>query len=198
MSHVRTVLGDLDPAELGITYSHEHVIIAGGKPVELNPDFLLDDVDKATDELAAAKALGLGCVVDAMPADCGRDVVRLAEVSRRTGVHVIAATGLLSISLIGFGLLMAGLFKSANQLNTWSGLLLLPVIAPAFAIGLPTPKIVGKIAEALPTGSAAKILMNSMAHERVFSNQMVSFAIIVAWGVLAFGLLLWQLSRRQA
>jgi phosphotriesterase-related protein len=94
MSHVRTVLGDLDPAELGITYAHEHVIIAGGRPVELSPDFLLDDVDLATAELVAAKMVGLGAVVDAMPADCGRDVLALAEVSRRSGVHVIAPTGL--------------------------------------------------------------------------------------------------------
>jgi phosphotriesterase-related protein len=40
------------------------------------------------------KALGLGAVVDAMPADCGRDVLKLAEVSRRSGIHVVAPTGL--------------------------------------------------------------------------------------------------------
>jgi hypothetical protein len=110
----------------------------------------------------------------------------------------VAAVALLSIALIGFGLLMAGLFKSANQLNTWSGLLLLPVIAPAFAIGLPVPDIVTTIATALPTGAATKLMMNSMAQETVFSNQAVSFAIVIAWAVLAFGLLLWQLSRREA
>jgi phosphotriesterase-related protein len=39
-------------------------------------------------------AAGLRAVVDAMPADAGRNVVKLAEVSRRAGVHVVAATGL--------------------------------------------------------------------------------------------------------
>jgi phosphotriesterase-related protein len=39
-------------------------------------------------------AAGLRAVVDAMPADAGRNVVKLAEISRRSGVHVIAATGL--------------------------------------------------------------------------------------------------------
>ena len=29
-----------------------------------------------------------------MPADCGRDVVKLVEVSRRSGIHVVAPTGL--------------------------------------------------------------------------------------------------------
>jgi phosphotriesterase-related protein len=36
----------------------------------------------------------LRSVVDAMPCDAGRNVEKLAELSRRTGVHVIAPTGL--------------------------------------------------------------------------------------------------------
>lgn len=94
MSFVRTVLGDIDPADLGVTYSHEHLVIAGSRTLELFPDFRLDDVDKAVEELGAAKALGLRAVVDAMPADAGRDVLLLAEVSRRSGVHVVAPTGI--------------------------------------------------------------------------------------------------------
>ncbi len=93
MPFVRTVLGDIDPAELGVTYSHEHLVIAGSRTVELFPDFRLDDVDKAVAELAPAQALGLRSVVDAMPADTGRDVLLLAEVSRRSGAHLVAPTG---------------------------------------------------------------------------------------------------------
>lgn len=94
MSFVRTVLGDVDPADLGVTYAHEHLVIDGGRPVELYPDFLLADVDRAVAEVDAAKALGLATVVDAMPCDAGRNVLKLAEISRRTGVHVVAPTGL--------------------------------------------------------------------------------------------------------
>ena len=90
----RTVLGDIDPAELGVTYAHEHLIIDGGRPVELEPDFDLADVDAMATEVGAAADLGLGAVVDAMPCDAGRNVTKLAEISRRTGVHVIAPTGL--------------------------------------------------------------------------------------------------------
>lgn len=93
MPFVRTVLGDIDATELGVTYSHEHLVIAGSRTVELFPDFRLDDVDRAVAELAAAQALGLRSVVDAMPADTGRDVLLLAEVSRRSGVHLVAPTG---------------------------------------------------------------------------------------------------------
>lgn len=94
MGLVRTVLGDIDATDLGITYAHEHVVIAGGRPVEVYPDIRLDSVEKAVEELALAQPLGLRTVVDAMPADCGRDVEMLADISRSSGVNVIAATGL--------------------------------------------------------------------------------------------------------
>ncbi|MGH2473868.1 MAG: phosphotriesterase family protein [Candidatus Limnocylindrales bacterium] len=91
---VRTVRGDIEPAALGVTYAHEHLIIDGGRPVLMEPDFDLGDVDAAVEEVGRAVALGLGAVVDAMPCDAGRNATKLAEVSRRAGVHVIAPTGL--------------------------------------------------------------------------------------------------------
>jgi len=94
MPFARTVLGDIEPTQLGIVYAHEHLVIHGGRPVQLFPDFALADVEVAVAELAAAQALGLRSVVDAMPADCGRDVLMLAEISRRSGVNVIAPSGL--------------------------------------------------------------------------------------------------------
>ena len=94
MPFARTVLGDIEPAELGVIDAHEHIIIAGGRPGEMSADFILADADKAVEELSRAKAQGLGTVVDAMPCGLGRDAEALADVSRRSGVHVIAPTGI--------------------------------------------------------------------------------------------------------
>jgi 5-phospho-D-xylono-1,4-lactonase len=94
MPIVRTVLRDIDAGELGVTYAHEHLVIDGGRPVELEPDFLLADVAKMALEVGEAAALGLRGVVDAMPADAGRNVTKLAELSRLTGVNIVAPTGL--------------------------------------------------------------------------------------------------------
>lgn len=94
MTFVRTVLGDIDPAALGVTYAHEHVIIDGGRPVLMEPDFDLGDVAAMAQEVGEAAALGLRAVVDAMPCDAGRSALKLAELSRRTGVHIVAPTGL--------------------------------------------------------------------------------------------------------
>ncbi|MEO5941540.1 MAG: aryldialkylphosphatase [Candidatus Limnocylindrales bacterium] len=94
MTFVRTVLGDIDPSVLGVTYAHEHLVIDGGRPVAISADFQLNDLDKLTGELRAAAAAGLQAAIDMMPADCGRNPVLLAELSRRSGVHLVGATGL--------------------------------------------------------------------------------------------------------
>jgi len=91
---VRTVLGDIPPADLGVTYAHEHLVIDGGRPVELSADFELNDADRLAEELNAARAAGLDAAIDMMPIDCGRNPDLLAELSRSTGVHLVAATGL--------------------------------------------------------------------------------------------------------
>ena len=115
----------------------------------------------------------------------------------RVPMFVVTAA-LLGIALIGFGVLLAGLFKNANQLNTWSGLILMPVLGPAFAIGLPVPDAIETVAELTPTGAGMKLLMNSAADARIFSGEAALLLVIVVWGVAAYALLLWQLSRRQA
>jgi phosphotriesterase-related protein len=90
---VRTVLGDVAPGDLGVTYAHEHFIIDSPLVEDRFAHILLNDLDAAVAELTACAAAGVGTVVDAMPAGAGRDIERLAEASRRSGVHVIATTG---------------------------------------------------------------------------------------------------------
>jgi predicted metal-dependent phosphotriesterase family hydrolase len=94
VSLVRTVLGDIEPADLGVTDAHEHLVIDRGYPVERSPDFLLTDLDRLTTELASARSAGLASAVDAWPAGVGRNPRLLAELSRRSAIHVVAATGL--------------------------------------------------------------------------------------------------------
>jgi predicted metal-dependent phosphotriesterase family hydrolase len=94
MSVVRTVLGDVPSERLGMCWAHEHLVIDGGVPKLVSPEISLQRVEDAVAELAPCVAAGLGAVVDAMPADAGRNVAKLAAISRLAGVHVVAATGL--------------------------------------------------------------------------------------------------------
>ncbi|HEY9349979.1 MAG TPA: hypothetical protein VIP75_04725, partial [Acidothermales bacterium] len=94
MKLARTVLGDVRADALGVCYAHEHLVIDGGVPSIINPEISLPDVDTAVEEVRSCTDAGVRTMVDAMPADAGRNVVKLADISRRTGVHVIVATGL--------------------------------------------------------------------------------------------------------
>lgn len=94
MSFVRTVLGDIPPAELGVCYAHEHVIIGPSFATHAHPEFLLDDLERATIELREFHAAGGRAMIDSMPCDAGRNVEKLAALSRATGVHLVCPTGL--------------------------------------------------------------------------------------------------------
>jgi predicted metal-dependent phosphotriesterase family hydrolase len=91
---VRTVLGDVPAERLGATYLHEHLIIDSPLVHDRFPHIWLPSAEDATAEVRTCAVAGAGAMLDAMPCASGRDVGKLAAVSRATGVHVVAATGL--------------------------------------------------------------------------------------------------------
>lgn len=94
MNFIRTVLGDIDPSALGACYAHEHVVIDRSYATQLAPDIFLPSVENGIRELADFKAAGGGAMIDCMPCDAGRNIEKLAAVSKGSGVHVVAPTGL--------------------------------------------------------------------------------------------------------
>lgn len=94
MSFARTVLGDIQAQEMGLTYSHEHIVIEESFPTISNPAFVLNDVKKISTELKEFYSYDGRTMVDTMPAACGRNVLKLAEVSRNSKVNIIVPTGI--------------------------------------------------------------------------------------------------------
>jgi 5-phospho-D-xylono-1,4-lactonase len=94
MSFLRTVLADIPANQAGICYAHEHIIIDPSFTTHCYPDFLLDSIDRACIDVVDFYAAGGRTLVDSMPCGGGRNVLKLAEVSRRTGAHIICPTGL--------------------------------------------------------------------------------------------------------
>jgi phosphotriesterase-related protein len=90
----RTVLGDVPADRLGPAYLHEHLVIDSPLVHDRFPHIWLPSVQDAAAEVGACAAAGVGTMLDAMPCASGRDVVKLASISRATAVHLIAATGL--------------------------------------------------------------------------------------------------------
>ncbi|MCR6482192.1 phosphotriesterase [Amycolatopsis sp. OK19-0408] len=87
---VRTVLGDIEPALLGVTDAHDHLFFAS----KLLPGQELDDPTAATELLLAFKVAGGSALVQWTPYGLTRRTRELAWMSNEIGVHVVAATGL--------------------------------------------------------------------------------------------------------
>ena len=92
MPSIMTVLGPIDPIELGVTASHEH-IIATSTSNRKDMDTCLDEFDTALIELMAFERAGGDAIIEVTTIDMGRDVSRLARLSAASGVKIIAATG---------------------------------------------------------------------------------------------------------
>lgn len=105
---------------------------------------------------------------------------------------------LLGIVLIGFGLLMGGIFREASQLNTWSTLLAFPVLITASAVFFPLPAVAERVLDFLPTSQGMRLAANGMSGEAIFSEPAISFMVVAVWGVVAYLILLWTLRQRQA
>jgi phosphotriesterase-related protein len=93
---IETVTGPVEAADLGSTLVHEHIVcgsagVARGFAGTAGGYRAL--VERGVAAMVQAKADGVDTIVDATPFDLGRDIALLEEVSRRSGVHIIAATG---------------------------------------------------------------------------------------------------------
>ena len=110
----------------------------------------------------------------------------------------VAGTGLLAVSLIGLGLLLGGLFKTAGQVYTWSSVVLLPIIGPAFVAGLPVPDALDLALRAFPTFQGMRVMTNGLAGKPLFGDIWIAYAVLVAWIAIAYGLLAWRLARRES
>jgi 5-phospho-D-xylono-1,4-lactonase len=90
---VRTVLGDIPAREVGFTHCHEHIFILPGRSQEVDPGFLLDDLDKTTAELTQFYAADGRTVVDAQGIGQERAPILMKQASERSKVNIIASTG---------------------------------------------------------------------------------------------------------
>lgn len=119
---VQTVLGDIEPAELGKTSMHEHLFIdftvvfqppteATAKAKAYEPvsmknlgrirydpfgsytNLQLLDEEEAIEETRHFKRVGGGTIVDVTTIGIGRDPIALTNISRATGVNVVMGAG---------------------------------------------------------------------------------------------------------
>lgn len=91
---VRTILGDIEAEKLGVTYCHDHLAVFPVEGVELEERLLIDEPDKTLEELFNFRNSGGCSIVDAQPFGAGRNPEVLRDLSAKSGVNIVASTGL--------------------------------------------------------------------------------------------------------
>ena len=93
---IHTVTGIIDTGELGETLFHEHIICTSPEFQRVFSDWLPRKkvVDIAVSKIKyAAEKFGIKTIFDATPLSLGRDIELLKEVSEKSEVQIVAATG---------------------------------------------------------------------------------------------------------
>lgn len=93
---VHTVQGPINAAKLGYTLPHEHIFAGSAGFMQIWPEFFggrTNFINRVVDKFKAMKDEGVSTIVDVTPADVGRDIRLLQEVSRKSGMHIVACTG---------------------------------------------------------------------------------------------------------
>ncbi|GGE53296.1 phosphotriesterase [Pullulanibacillus camelliae] len=94
MSFIRTLKGDIQPGELGFTYSHEHIVCRPAYWAERGEDdLLLDDKEKSQLDVQDFKKYGGRSIVDATAVDYGRDVQAVKAISDELDLHIVGTAG---------------------------------------------------------------------------------------------------------
>jgi len=98
MNIIRTVLGDISPDQLGITAAHEHLwcdqcLCKRADFPSRGEMMRLQDMDMVVEEAGRFKMAGGGAIIEVTCHGWGRDVASLGQISRRTGLHVVATAG---------------------------------------------------------------------------------------------------------
>lgn len=92
---VTTVTGPVERDSLGVVLTHEHLFVGwpGWNLDPIPPDQKVVGRSGLVERLRRAYDLGVRTIVDASPAELGRDVAFLAGMARDTGINIVASTG---------------------------------------------------------------------------------------------------------
>lgn len=145
------------------------------------------------DVVAAKVAVGLAYLAVSVPL--------LLVVARMAPANLPLFAGallILSVTLIGVGLLLGALVRSVSQLNTWSSIPLLLVLMPVFFVALNLPSWVQTVLGATPGSQAMRLMVDGLTGQSMYGGWTLAFGVLGAWAVAVYAALIRTLSRREA
>lgn len=102
MALINGILGKLDTLELGCTFVHEHLRVRSESIYVQFPHIYdeEEEFERAVEQVNEAKKWGVKTICDPTVMELGRDIRFMEKVARKTGMQIIAATGIYSYHYI--------------------------------------------------------------------------------------------------
>lgn len=164
------------------------VMLLGFIGMLATPIILAEEIEKRTiealllaargSEVLTAKAL-VGLIYSAVASAI--TILATGITIERPGLFLLGAAGL-AISVVGLGLGMAYLFRSADKLNTWGWVLLMPLLVPAFLVAVDGSKWVDIVVQATPTGQGMRLMVDGALSSDIFGGVGLALAVFAVWG----------------
>ena len=121
----------------------------------------------------------------------------LTEIQVHDPLLLFAAAFALTASLVGFGLTMGLLWPNSTAINTYAGILTLPLIGLASAVLFVDPGAFATVLNLLPFPQATKLLADGLSPRTPFHAGIGSWAVIAAWALIGYLILARIASRRE-
>jgi ABC-2 type transport system permease protein len=105
-----------------------------------------------------------------------------------------------AVFLVQLGLLMGAMFKTVNQVNSWSSIVMLALLLPGMFSDafLPPPEPLPTILGFIPTSYMANAITQGMANSATASSAALNLGVLAVSAVVAFVAVIWFLRRERA
>ncbi|MGB7538065.1 MAG: ABC transporter permease [Anaerolineales bacterium] len=103
-----------------------------------------------------------------------------------------------ALFLVMAGLLMGTLLNTMMQINTWSTIIMMILLAPSWLSVLQPPALIDKIIHLIPTFYLVELLSQSLTGAVTFSDAAWRLGLIAASTLVMFGIVIWVMRRQEA
>jgi hypothetical protein len=103
-----------------------------------------------------------------------------------------------ALFLVGVGLLMGSVLNTAMQVNVWSTIVLLGLLAPSWLTIPGLSPFLTTAMRFIPTHYLVEILNRSLAGKATVPDALLDLGVIAGCAVVTFGLVVWAIRRQEA
>jgi ABC-2 type transport system permease protein len=102
-----------------------------------------------------------------------------------------------ALFLVMVGLLMGTLLHTMMQINTWSTIVMMVLLAPSWLSVLQLPDLLDKVVRIIPTYYLVELMSQSLTGQATLSGAALRLGLIAVCTLAIFGIVVWVMRRQE-